>query len=86
MVQKTNPHPAPGCNRSPPTMYFQKMQFLGVFRPFLQRSLVYQTMQTYHINAVTKVFQKFFSGRRSAGVQRKGGESIKLPLGSFEEL
>ena len=22
-----------------PTMYFQKMQFLGVFRPFLQRSL-----------------------------------------------
>ena len=39
MVQKTNPHPALGCNRSPPTMYFQKMQFLGVFRPFLQRSL-----------------------------------------------
>ena len=41
MVQKINPHPAPGCNRSPPppTMYFQKMQFLGVFRPFLQRSL-----------------------------------------------
>ena len=40
MVQKTNPHPAPGCDRSPPpTMYFQKMQFFGVFRPFLQRSL-----------------------------------------------
>ena len=39
MVQKINHHPAPGCNRSPPTMYFQKMQFLGVFRPFLQRSL-----------------------------------------------
>ena len=33
MVQKINPHPAPGCNRTPPTMYFQKMQFLGVFRP-----------------------------------------------------
>ena len=39
MVQKINPHPAPGCNRSPPTMYFQMMQFLGVFRPFLQRFL-----------------------------------------------
>ena len=26
-----------------PTMYFQKMQFLGVFRPFLQRSLDYAT-------------------------------------------
>ena len=40
MVQNiNNPHPAPGCNRCPPTMYFQKMQFLGVFRPFLQRSL-----------------------------------------------
>ena len=40
MIQKINPHPAPGCNRSPPpTMYFQKMQFLGVFRPFLKRSL-----------------------------------------------
>ena len=39
MVQKINPNLAPGCNRSPPTMYFQKMQFLGVFRPFLQRSL-----------------------------------------------
>ena len=24
---------------SPPTLYFKKMQFLGVFRPFLQRSL-----------------------------------------------
>ena len=39
MVQKINPHTAPGCNRSPPTVYFQKMQLLGVFRPFLQRSL-----------------------------------------------
>ena len=39
MVQKINPHPAPGCNRSPPTMYFQKIQLLGVFRPFLQLSL-----------------------------------------------
>ena len=39
MVQKINPHPAPGCNRSPPTMYFQKVQFVGVFHPFLQRSL-----------------------------------------------
>ena len=33
---KINPHPAPGCNRSPPIMYFQKMQFLGVFRLFHQ--------------------------------------------------
>ena len=40
MVQKINPHLAPGYNRSPPpTMYFQKMQFLGVFHPLLQRSL-----------------------------------------------
>ena len=39
MAQKINPYPAPGCNRSPPIMYFQKMQFHGVFRPFLQRSL-----------------------------------------------
>ena len=39
MVQKINPHPATGCNRSPPYYVFQKMQFLGVFRPFLQRSL-----------------------------------------------
>ena len=35
MVQKINPHPAPGCNRSlPPTMFFQKIQFLGVFHFF----------------------------------------------------
>ena len=40
MIQTINPHPAPGCNRSPPYyMHFQKTQFLGVFRPFLQRSL-----------------------------------------------
>ena len=39
MVQNINPHPAPDFNRSPSTMYFQKMQFLGVFRPFLQWSL-----------------------------------------------
>ena len=26
---------------TPCTMYFQKMQILGVFRPFLQRSLLY---------------------------------------------
>ena len=35
--------PAPiqpqGVIGAPPTMYFQKIQFLGVFRPFLQRSL-----------------------------------------------
>ena len=42
MVQKINPHSALGCNRSPPpTMYFQKMQFLGVFRPFFQRSMLW---------------------------------------------
>ena len=45
MVQKINPHPAPGCNRSPPTMYFQKMQFFGAFRPFLQRSLNWATLE-----------------------------------------
>ena len=43
---KLNPHPAPGCNRSPPTMYFQKMQFLGVFRPFFQRSLTSPSKST----------------------------------------
>ena len=41
MVQKNHLHPAPGWNWSPPTMYFQKMQFLGVFRLFLHRSLDY---------------------------------------------
>mgnify|MGYP007015856839 CR=1 FL=1 len=30
-----------GVIGAPPTMYFQKMQFVGVFRPFLQRSLAY---------------------------------------------
>ena len=35
-----NQPPSSRCNRSPPTMYFQKMQLLGVFRPFLQRSLI----------------------------------------------
>ena len=30
------------------TMYFQKMQFLGVFHPFLQRSLTYQPISGYH--------------------------------------
>ena len=41
MVQKINPHPAQGCNRSPfPAPYYvlQNLQILGVFRPFLQRS------------------------------------------------
>ena len=46
MVQKINPHPAPGCIRSPPTMYFQRMQFLGVFCPLLQRSLHNKYKQT----------------------------------------
>ena len=37
MVQKINPiHPWGVIG----AMYFQKMQFLGVFRPFLQRSLL----------------------------------------------
>ena len=30
-----------GVIGDPPTMYFQKIQFLGVFHPFLQRSLFY---------------------------------------------
>ena len=55
MVQKINPHPATGCNRSPPTMYFQKIQFLGVFRPFLQRSLPYIT----HGHGFSKTSQLF---------------------------
>ena len=60
MVQKINPHPALGCNRSPPIMYFQKMQFLGVFRPFLQRSLNKYTLSakdfymSYSPHAFTK--------------------------------
>ena len=39
MVQKSTPIQPQGVIGAPPTMYFQKMQFLGVFRPFLQRSL-----------------------------------------------
>ena len=39
MVQKTTPIQPRGVIGAPPTMYSQKMQFLGVFRPFLQRSL-----------------------------------------------
>ena len=29
MVQKTNPHPAPGCDRSPPYYVFSKDAILG---------------------------------------------------------
>ena len=29
MVQKINPHPAPGCNRSPPYYVFSKNANLG---------------------------------------------------------
>ena len=37
--KKSTPIQPRGVIGAPPTMYFQKMQFLGVFRPFLQRSL-----------------------------------------------
>ena len=37
--KKSTPIQPQGVIGAPPTMYFQKMQFLGVFRPFLQRSL-----------------------------------------------
>ena len=39
MAQKIYPIQPQGVIGAPPTMYFQKIQFLGVFRPFLQRSL-----------------------------------------------
>ena len=37
--KKPTPIQPQGVIGAPPTMYFQKMQILGVFRPFLQRSL-----------------------------------------------
>ena len=37
--KKSTPIQPRGVIGAPPTMYFQKMQFLGVFCPFLQRSL-----------------------------------------------
>ena len=39
LSKKSTPIQPRGVIGAPPTMYFQKMQFLGVFRPFLQRSL-----------------------------------------------
>ena len=39
MVQKINPYPALGYNRSPPYYVFSKDAILGSVRPFLQRSL-----------------------------------------------
>ena len=39
--KKSTPIQPQGVIGAPPTMYFQKMQILGVFRPFLQRSLVW---------------------------------------------
>ena len=59
MVQKINPHPALGRIRSPPTMYFQKMQFLGVFRPFLQRSFSIQVTWSLVENEVAKFVHGF---------------------------
>ena len=37
--KKSTPIQSQGVIGAPPTMYFQKMQILGVFCPFLQRSL-----------------------------------------------
>ena len=39
MVHTIYPHPAPGCCWSPPYLVISKIQFQGVFRPFIQRSL-----------------------------------------------
>ena len=44
MVQKTQLHPAPGWNWSPPP-FISKNEFLGVFHPFLQRSLYFVVSQ-----------------------------------------
>ena len=55
MVQKINPRPVLGCNRSPPSYYvFQKMQFLEVFRPFFQRSLTYYKFLSRSSSSHTK--------------------------------
>ena len=41
LSKKSTPIQPRGVIGAPPTMYFQKIQFLGVFRPFLQRSLAW---------------------------------------------
>ena len=39
MVQKINPHPAPGCNRSPPYYVFSKDAILGSV-PFISSEVL----------------------------------------------
>ena len=41
MVQKINPHPAPGCNRSPPYYVFSKDAILGSVPSISSEVLVY---------------------------------------------
>ena len=39
-----------GVIRGPPIMYFQKIQFLGVFRSFIQRSLLNTTIKLWRMS------------------------------------
>ena len=52
--------------------------FLKILADFLRKN--------WKIPRKIKHFFKFCSARRSAGVQRKGGESIKLTLGVTEDI
>ena len=51
MVQKSTPIQPWGVIGAPPTMYFQKIQFLGVFCSFLQRSLLCYTFPDTYVEA-----------------------------------
>ena len=51
--KKSTPIQLQGVIGAPPTMYFQMMQFLGVFRPFLQRSVQWEQ----YFNRSTKTLQ-----------------------------
>ena len=56
MVQKTNPHPAPRCNRSPPNYVFSKDAFLGsvpsIFSEVLDLVYDHMTLVTKKTNSV----------------------------------
>ena len=43
MVQKINPHPAPGCNKSPPYYVFSKIAILGGVPSIFSEVLVWSS-------------------------------------------
>ena len=57
MVQKVNPNLAQGVIGVPSNMYFQMMQFLGVFRPFLQRFLDEATSTSQGVRRPSEVLE-----------------------------